>query len=60
VTDVYVLDTSAIFTFTDQEDGSEEVESLLSLISGRCIDCGCSEIAQCNASPQRPRIGVVS
>ena len=27
--DLYVLDTSAIFTFTDQEDGAEEVERLL-------------------------------
>ena len=27
--DLYVLDTSAIFAFTDQEDGAEEVERLL-------------------------------
>jgi predicted nucleic acid-binding protein len=29
VVDLYVLDTSAIFTFTDQEDGADEVERLL-------------------------------
>jgi hypothetical protein len=29
VTDLYVLDTSSIFTFTDQEDGADEVERLL-------------------------------
>ena len=29
MTDLYVLDTSAIFTFTDQEDGSKQVERLL-------------------------------
>lgn len=28
-TDLYVLDTSAIFTYTDQEEGAEEVERLL-------------------------------
>jgi ribonuclease VapC len=29
VADVYVLDTSLIFAFTDQEDGTDEVERLL-------------------------------
>ena len=29
MSDLYVLDTSAIFTFTDQEEGAEEVERLL-------------------------------
>jgi predicted nucleic acid-binding protein len=29
VTDLYVLDTSSIFAFTDQEDGADEVERLL-------------------------------
>lgn len=27
--DLYVLDTSSIFAFTDQEDGADEVERLL-------------------------------
>ena len=27
--DLYVLETSSIFTFTDQEDGVDEVERLL-------------------------------
>jgi uncharacterized protein with PIN domain len=29
VNDLYVLDTSAIFTLTDEEDGAGEVEKLL-------------------------------
>ncbi|MGH7451950.1 MAG: hypothetical protein ACRENG_11420 [bacterium] len=29
MSDLYVLDTSAIFTFTDEEDGADEVEKLL-------------------------------
>jgi hypothetical protein len=29
VADLYVLDTSSIFAFTDQEDGADEVERLL-------------------------------
>ena len=29
MTDLYVLDTSSIFAFTDQEDGADEVERLL-------------------------------
>ena len=29
VTELYVLDTSSIFAFTDQEDGADEVERLL-------------------------------
>jgi predicted nucleic acid-binding protein len=29
VGDLYVLDTSAIFTFSDEEDGADEVEKLL-------------------------------
>ena len=28
VADLYVLDTSSIFAFTDQEDGADEVERL--------------------------------
>jgi len=43
VTDVYVLDASAIFTFTDQEDGSEEVERLLnSAQAQKCMVEACS------------------
>jgi predicted nucleic acid-binding protein len=34
VVDRYVLDTSAIFAFTDQEEGAEEVESLLNAAKG--------------------------
>ncbi len=29
MTEVFVLDTSAIFTFTDQEDGCDQVEHIL-------------------------------
>lgn len=29
MTDLYVLDTSSIFAFTDQDDGADEVERLL-------------------------------
>ena len=35
--DLYVLDTSAIFAFTDQEEGAEEIEKLLKKASAnRC------------------------
>ena len=39
----YVLDTSAIFSFTDQEDGAAEVERILELAGkGRCRVDVCS------------------
>ncbi len=37
MTDFYVLDTSAVFAFTDQEEGAEEVERLLD--AGRSDMC---------------------
>lgn len=41
--DLYVLDTSAIFAFTDQEDGSAEVERLLdAALAGQCRLEACS------------------
>ena len=41
--DHYVLDTSAIFTFTDQEDGADEVERLLEATQARkCRLAACS------------------
>jgi predicted nucleic acid-binding protein len=42
VVDLYVLDTSAIFTFTDQEDGAEEVERLLGAQVNKCQLEACS------------------
>ncbi|MGH7791659.1 MAG: PIN domain-containing protein, partial [Thermodesulfobacteriota bacterium] len=43
VTDLYILDTSAIFAFTDQEDGGEEVERLLDIArANKCRLEACS------------------
>jgi hypothetical protein len=41
VAELYVLDTSAILAFTDQEEGAEEVERLLDAARGR-RERGCS------------------
>jgi ribonuclease VapC len=43
VTELYLLDTSAILTFTDAEEGADEVEQLLKRAkAGQCQLVGCS------------------
>jgi len=41
--DLYVLDTSAIFAFSDQEKGADQVEALLKEATvGKCLLIACS------------------
>ena len=41
----YLLDTSAIFSFTDQEEGAAEVERILELASQAYAGCNDSHLA---------------